>query len=329
MSFLRNGAVRKGFTLVELLVVIGIIAVLISILLPSLAKVRRQAQGTACLSNMRQVAAAVMMYANENRYWMPCRATKNQCSWNSSGPQNSGGSITNTANWIAYEVTYDPYQGNALTGWGTNGDQNVTYSALAPYLNMPYTLSSYNGTGGLPVSGDVNAQYGKVFLCPADDPTQRPKSQTVAVGQQQSYLFSYGMNAWIDNPLSYPDAVTTVNGVAMVKAQGPRSWGKFNGKITSIVNTADIVMLIDQDPLQNSSGEVSLCADSWVGGLANSCNPVHYGNNNIASALVAGQVNQDGYGNAAFCDGHASITSRKDCERQIHTGDPVPDPAGF
>ncbi len=60
-----------GFTLVELLVVIGIIAVLIALLLPTLSRAREQAKKTACLSNLNSLGQAMFMYANQNRDRLP------------------------------------------------------------------------------------------------------------------------------------------------------------------------------------------------------------------------------------------------------------------
>src|SRR3954452_23474494 len=66
-SLARPAGKRRGFSLIELLTVVGLIALLLSLLLPVVGKVRVAADATACLSNLRQMGAAWVLYTTESR----------------------------------------------------------------------------------------------------------------------------------------------------------------------------------------------------------------------------------------------------------------------
>src|SRR5689334_3820160 len=98
----RRRPPRRAFTLVELLVVIGIIAVLVGLLLPALARARAQAQTAACLANLRSIGQAIYIYSVANKGSLPYGA------W-------QGGPVTANANRLPnFTDPTDPFSDWAL-----------------------------------------------------------------------------------------------------------------------------------------------------------------------------------------------------------------------
>ena len=106
----RDGTAR-AFTLVELLVVIGIIAVLVAMLLPALARAREQARSVKCLSNLRQIAIATIGFCNSKKGMFPGPAV--------------GGSANDA--WIAWSRDF-------AEDHNPSDPSYIDNSALQPYL---------------------------------------------------------------------------------------------------------------------------------------------------------------------------------------------------
>jgi prepilin-type N-terminal cleavage/methylation domain-containing protein/prepilin-type processing-associated H-X9-DG protein len=77
----ESEARRKGFTMIELLVVVTIVALLAALLLPAIARGRAQAHATACTNQLRQIGIALGMYVSEHRCYPPLWSTKSYQLW--------------------------------------------------------------------------------------------------------------------------------------------------------------------------------------------------------------------------------------------------------
>jgi prepilin-type N-terminal cleavage/methylation domain-containing protein/prepilin-type processing-associated H-X9-DG protein len=133
---MRASPRRAAFTLVELLVVIGIIAVLVGLLMPSLTKAREQAKKAQCLSNLKQIGAAVNMYAVENRGQVPVRLFNY---------------VTPLKNGLDATSTFGPGAGFVAPPGG-------------PSANGPALLVK----NGLQGNGTAYLETNDIFFCPSD-----------------------------------------------------------------------------------------------------------------------------------------------------------------
>ncbi len=142
----------QGFTLIELLVVIAIIAILAALLLPALSAAKDRAKGIKCISNMKQLQLAAILYGNNNEDSMPANVTL------------AGG---NTLNWEA--GTFASPANNGVT-------ENPSGCAINPFfLGVQGKTATIGGvTYTLQGTIGIYANAADVYHCPADtyiDPT--------------------------------------------------------------------------------------------------------------------------------------------------------------
>lgn len=154
----NRGRRHAAFTLVELLVVIGIIAVLISVLLPALNRVRKSSESVVCLANLNQLGIASMMYVNDFKCMAPSLGTMTGETWDTKlAPYmgiklvaNAGGQmITPAGTYLkSLECPSDDRQalGSSL-GWKLRSYVGIrTKDGVVGYTSGPLGDGTYVGT---------------------------------------------------------------------------------------------------------------------------------------------------------------------------------------
>ena len=130
-----------GFTLVEILVVVAIIALLVAILLPSLLKAREQATGAVCSTNLHQIMLGMHEYVAENKV-LPGNGSVLGNSWFEAGKPGGGAVPSGTANWKPSDswlgLPEDPKQFNNPA---VSGDQQLLWDFVAATVPQNGSLS--------------------------------------------------------------------------------------------------------------------------------------------------------------------------------------------
>ena len=273
------GGRRSGFTLVELLVVVGIIALLIAILLPSLAKARKNAKQVQCASNMHQIGLATQLHMADHHGYVPIAGLVYPSDPNDLTQFTSytDGAGLRPAPWPAALGRYMGVNFNILTS-----------ATLAPQLADPYMM--------------------RVFACPSDENPQMVDAIITAYGAGPRVRTSYGYNAQVMS--EGQSATYTFNGTTYgwTAAQARR----LGGHIAKVRQPSQLVLFFDANPRVDGAYELNYCWCATGPDSPPAFNTVYEGTfaepwfllNN--GGTLFDQRRHDGRCNVAYADGHVS-----------------------
>jgi len=251
----------SGFTLAELLVVIGLIAVLIAILIPTIAGARRQANLVKCASNLRQIANACLLNAHDKSGYLPLAGSVVVDS-----PQyNSLHSESESLTEVIPTAMNDRYRRRYTYGGGD--------AAMFFLVPPPAALATYLGIRGLPFEDPYkldqalndNTGVWKMFMCPDSDALTRnrissnPNDTTpdgqgmlMAVTTSNAYIYAWSTNS----DYAFNEGLMGFNGDARYRSR------RLGGKLPATSRTSEMVLATDAK--RRGSPAFYWATDGWI-----------------------------------------------------------------
>ena len=225
---------HHAFTLVELLVVIGIIALLISILLPALNRARRNAMTVQCASNMRQIAAGMLMYIQDNKGTHPPAVVFTSTEAPMMYPQGIW--------WpnLLVQLKYVGQDGaNVYRAPGlTTADKQFDRGSV---FRCPEGRDEDDGSGG---AGDWPTHQSNNRYAIFNDATNAANGFGVPSWYQLNSRNDSATNEWPNGDRITP-FMGWQSGSRTAAGQAKTKDGKFQRKLSMIKKAADVVMMIE------------------------------------------------------------------------------------